>query len=304
LSGFTERKCPLCGTAPPSTVEISSERPAESLSFEELAPHWNGFHTERIFFSYARCPVCSLLYAPKFFSDEQLTKLYDQMPPNMQEVPDDAKRRTQRGYFEALKTRPRVAGGYLEVGPDIGLFTENCVREGRFDRYWLFEPNRDVLPTLTATMRGSDFQIVPDMFGFDCVPDRSAGAAVMIQVLDHLLDPVATLRELKTKLADEASLIIVTHNEGSILRRLFQRNWVPFCMQHPQVYSRRSMRSLVEAAGYKLESIERTKNYFPVQFLVHQLSWACGLKIAKAPSFGDISLGLKLGNILTVAAPA
>ena len=42
----------------------------------------------------------------------------------------------------------------------------------------------------------------------------------MIQVLDHLLDPIATLTELRAKLLPDAKLLIVTHNEQSLLRKM------------------------------------------------------------------------------------
>ena len=157
----------------------------------------------------------ALLYAPSFFDSAQLELLYGQMPPNMAEVPLEALRRTQRGYFEALKSGSDLEGGFIEVGPDIGLFTENCVREGRYDEYWLFEPNRDVMPTLSKVVAGRKSHIIHDMFGFSHVPDHAASAAVMIHVMDHLLDPVATLCELRQKLKPGAKLMLKTKRRPS-----------------------------------------------------------------------------------------
>src|SRR5438309_1433277 len=129
-NSFLSRICPVCGSQPPAPA-ISSELRAESLGFDALVPHWNGFFKDKAFFSYARCGGCGLLYAPTFFNAPQLENLYGQMPPNMAEVPLEALRRTQRGYFEILKNVSPCDGGFIEVGPDIGLFTESCVRDGR-----------------------------------------------------------------------------------------------------------------------------------------------------------------------------
>jgi len=282
---------------------VATASTAESLPFDGLVPHWNGFFKEKMFFSYARCASCGLLYAPVFFDSDQLAALYAQMPPNMEIVPTDALRRTRRGYFETLRAHSGLAGGYVEVGPDIGLFVENCVRESRFDPYWLFEPNRAVAATLTAAMGAANFHVIDDMVGFSRAPQGSVGAVAMIQVLDHLLDPIAALRELRDRLAPEGTLIIVTHDESSILRRIFGPRWRAFCLQHPQIYSRRSMRALLARAGYDVVTIERTTNYFPVQFLVRHLLRASGLKVDSTPTFGGRSIGLKLGNMITVAAP-
>lgn len=225
------------------------------------------------------------------------------MPPNMEVVPTDALRRTQRGYFETLKAHSTLEGGFIEVGPDVGLFTGNCVREGRFDPYWLIEPNRDVIPALSATMGSAHFHVTHAMTGYGHIPDASAGAVVMIQVLDHLLEPLVALKDLRAKLRPDGKLLIVTHDESSILRRVFGPRWPAFCLQHPQIYNPRSIKALVELAGYRLIEIKRTTNYFPVEFLLKNLAWASGMKIDKVPSFGGLSLGLKLGNMITLATP-
>ena len=274
---------------------------AESLGFDALVLYWNGFFKDKVYFSYARCGGCGLLYAPTFFNGTQLQNLYGQMPPNMAEVPLEALRRTQRGYFDVLKNCSNLEGGFIEVGPDIGLFTENCVREGRYDEYWLFEPNRDVLPALSKLMECQKSHIIHDMFGFSHVPDKAASAAVMIHVLDHLLDPVATLRELRQKLKPGATLLLVTHDESSLLRRLIGWRWPAFCLQHPQIYNPESMRRLLEAAGFDVLQQRKTVNFFQFSFLLKHLLWAFGMKVKSVPSFGQITLGLKLGNMLTIA---
>ena len=302
-NNFLSRVCPVCGGKPAELGGIHSEVKAESLGFDDLVPCWNGFFKDKVIFSYARCEGCGLLYAPTFFNDSQLEKLYGQMPPNMAEVPLEALRRTQRGYFEALKTCSNLEGGFIEVGPDIGLFTENCVREGRYDEYWLFEPNRDVLPALSKIVEGRKSHIIHDMFGFSHVPDYSASAAVMIHVLDHLLDPVATLRELRQKLKPGAKLLLVTHDESSLLRRIIGWRWPAFCLQHPQIYNPKSMRTLLETAGYEVLQVRKTVNFFQIDFLLKHLLWAFGIKAKSVPSFGQFTLGLKLGNMLTIATP-
>ena len=302
-NGYLSRICPICGSKPPAKPEISSSVPAETKSFESLVPYWNGFFKEKVFFSYFRCETCGLLYTPVFFTGPQLEQLYAQMPPNMDVVPATSLERTQRGYFDALKSAVPLEGGFIEVGPDVGLFTKNCVKDARFSQYWLFEPNRDVEATLSSTMGDTKFHIIHDMFGFSQVPDGAASVAVMVHVMDHLLDPVSTLRELKGKLAPDANVMLVTHDEASLLRRVIGWKWPAFCLQHPEIYNLKTMRKLFEAAGYEVVKQTRTVNYFPVSFLLKQLLWALGLRIDAVPSFGQIAVGLKLGNMLTIATP-
>ncbi len=300
---YLHRDCPICQSKTKSVNEVSSLQRAEDLSYESLVPYWNGFFKEKIFFTYARCEECALLFAPIFYDLDQLGALYEQMPPNMDLVPMAALVKTQRGYFEELKKFSSLKNGYIEIGPDIGIFTENCSREGEFNNYWLCEPNREVAGTLAKSVGNNQFTIIEDMFGFSQIPDHSAGAAVMIQVLDHLLDPIATLTELRAKLLPDAKLLIVTHNEQSLLRKIVGWRWPAFCLQHPQIYNPNSITKLLEKSGYKVNSIEKTRNYFEFSFLLKHLLWAFGIKVKSVPSIFNFTIGLKLGNIVTIATP-
>lgn len=300
---YLYRDCPICQARTKFLIEVSSTQRAEDLSYDSLVPYWNGFFKEKIFFSYARCGECELLFAPIFYRLDQLEALYGQMPPNMDLVPMAALVKTQKGYFEELKKFSALKNGYIEIGPDIGIFTENCSREGGFDNYWLCEPNKEVAGALAKSVGNSKFTIIEDMFGFSQIPDQSAGAAVMIQVLDHLLDPVATLAELKEKLLPDGKILIVTHNEQSLLRKIVGWKWPAFCLQHPQIYNPNSITKLLEKAGYTVNSIEKTKNYFEFSFLLKHLLWAFGIKVESVPSIFNFTIGLKLGNIVTVATP-
>lgn len=298
---YLKRVCPGCRSDVLGPAEVKTPLKAEDTSIDYLTPIWNGFFKEKSIFSYMRCPNCGLLYTPTYFTDEQLASLYAQMPPNMDEVPISALRATQRGYFDVLKKHARLDGGYLEVGPDIGLFTENCVREGQFTDYWLLEPNRAVADALAAVVHEKPHHIIHDMFGFDQVPEGTVSAAVMVHVLDHLNDPVAVLARLRHTLRADGTLVIVTHDESSLLRRLTGSRWPAFCLQHPQLFNPASIRKMLDAAGFEVLEVRKTVNYFELRFLLKHLLWALGLKVSSLPSFGGLILGLKLGNMLTVA---
>ena len=302
-SNYIHRSCPTCGSEQAGQLGIYTEQRAEDSSFEMLRQCWMGFFKEKTIFSYTRCEECGLLFAPSFFNESQLGDLYAQMPPNMDVVPMEALRKTQNGYFSALARRLPLKGSYIEIGPDIGLFTENCRRQADFDKYWLFEPNIDVLPKLTELMHGLEYRVIHELFNFSEVPDDSAGAVVMIHVLDHLLDPVSTLKELRAKMHKDAILLIVTHDEGSLLPKIVGRNWPAYCLQHPQIYNRSTIQTLLEKWDFKVLEQTKTVNHFPVAFLAKHLFWGLGIRVDKIPSFGNAVIGLKLGNMMTLASP-
>ena len=215
-------------------------------------------------------------------------------------VTTDAILATQRGYFdEAIAEAPK-GGDYLEIGPDVGYITAHAADDGRFGHFWLFEPNLAVGEQLAAATKGAPHTISTNMEDLSIVPDGSVGLAVMIHVLDHLLDPVAMLEQIRRKLRPDGVLAVVTHNEKSMLRYVMRLNWPPFCLQHPEVYNPQSMSVLMKRSGFGRVEVRRSKNYFPLDFMVKQAAWPAKVDISKM-NLPKTLIGLRLGNMMTLS---
>ena len=294
-----DRDCPVCGCSEYEN-EVSSGRRAEAMGFAELRRYWATFSDEKIFFSYARCKQCQVLFTPKFFSEPQLELLYGDLPPNMGTAGTDAIEATQRGYFNGAMRGSHVRGGYLEIGPDVGHIARLAAESGQFDSFWLYEPNEAVHPQLAAAAKGLPHHVSADMSDLSAVPDDSIGLAVMVHVLDHLIDPGAMLNQVHRKLRPGGALMIVTHNEKSLLRKVLGRRWPPFCLQHPELYNPQSVGRLLTGHGFKDVDVRRSVNHFPVRFLGQYAAHTLGLKVKSVP-LPNFAIGLRLGNILTVA---
>lgn len=303
LPTFLNRACPSCGADAPSTTgAVASTVRAEDRSFEDLQKLWYGFFKDKSFFTYCRCSSCGMLYSPTYLSEQQLDRLYASMPANMAEVAHQALDRTQRGYFEHLRSRCRMQGQFLEIGPDVGVFAEYCVQAGRFDKAWMFEPNLDAHAELRRRLSSVETQISTSLLDLSAVPDQSITVAAMIHVLDHLTDPVQFLKELLPKMSQTGTVLIVTHNERSVLARTLRKRWPAYCLQHPHLFNPSTIRSMLLGAGFKAVETERSTNFFPLSFLAKQALLAAGVDGGDRLSFlPKFELPLKLGNIITVA---
>lgn len=299
---FERRSCPNCGASCPSE-EVASDKRADGMTLDEVRPYWSGLFKEKVFFTYARCGACQQLYAPHFYTPAQLGELYANMAPNMEDVPGAAVEATQRGYWRAAKRRQLPQGGYLEIGPDIGYIVRHAAQEGDFDRFWLFEPNRAVHGELAEAAGSRPHVISPEMDDLSPVPDGSIALAVMIHVLDHLLDPIAILTQIEAKLRPGGVVMIVTHNEKSLLRRIMGVKFPPFCLQHPELYNPASMATLLTRAGFVDVAVGRSTNYFPIAFMLRQAAWAAGIDLSRIP-LPTLPVGMKLGNMITFAKKA
>lgn len=297
---FLKRDCPSCG-AKDGKAEAFSGKAAETLSLDDLKPYWRGLFQEKVFFTYDRCGDCGLLYAPVFFDQSQLGELYSAMEPNMDAVGTDAIQATQRVYFEEATEGLAVSGNFLEIGPDVGYIVGHAAKDPRFEHFYLFEPNKSVHAELGAAANGKPFAISEDMDDLSAVPDGTVALALMVHVLDHLLDPKMMLEQIRKKLKPGGRVAIVTHNERSLLRSMMGKRWPPFCLQHPELYNPQSITKLLQTAGYGAVEVHGSKNYFPLSFMVRQAAYTAGIKLEGVPLPKTV-LGLRLGNIMTIAS--
>ncbi len=83
--------------------------------------------------------------------------------------------------------------------------------------------------------------------GYD---DAAFDAVVISHVVEHLPNPIDTLRECRRILKTAGVLLIITPNSESLGHRLFKRDWRGLePPRHLKVYNQRAMRELVREAG-------------------------------------------------------
>jgi hypothetical protein len=96
-------------------------------------------------------------------------------------------------------------------------------------------------------------------------------------------------------------IFIVTHDCASLLARTLGRRWPPYTLQHPQLFSRRSIGALLQTSGFELIESVKTTNYFPLAFLMRAALTLFGMPERLVPMAAKPLIGLKLGNIGTIA---
>jgi SAM-dependent methyltransferase len=300
---YLTRTCPTCGASPSADAwRLAATPPAESLPFDDLRACWRGFFRERKpFFTYLRCAACGQVYSPHYFTPAQLDELYRQMDDNTGGQDETLLVRAQRGYWHLLtRTTPLVPGDYLELGPDIGLFTHEALAHPALEKFWLIEPNRAVHPILDQLAGTRPHAVLGDHAGLAAIPDGTLALAVAIHVLDHLLEPQALLEQIARKLKPGGCLFAVTHSQRSLAARAFGARWPAYCLQHPQLYAPATLQQAFQRAALTNIRVARTTNYFPIAYLFQHGLFAAGLGRHTIPLPATWVAALKLGNIAAV----
>jgi hypothetical protein len=210
------------------------------MSFDELREYFIGIRNEQVFFSYYRCQNCLLLFCPYYFSSTQLDSLYAEMPDNLLGAEKSVAERTQIGYFRWIKKNIRKnIESYLELGPDIGLITGAVVRDMNPKSLILVEPNILMHGKLQSLETNKNsIKLARNLAD---VKYQNVDLTIGIHVFDHLIDPLEQLNSIFRMTTSNGYIGIVVHDESSILRRILGQKWPPFCLQHPQIYNKKSI---------------------------------------------------------------
>lgn len=103
--------------------------------------------------------------------------------------------------------------------------------------------------------------------------DAQFDAIVMLDLLEHVTDPVEFLGNVRKRLRAGGRVLIMTPNIRSLLAMVSRKKWVSFKIpEHVFYYSPRSIRLLLEGAGFEVLSIRSAGQYVTVGFVLSRLA--------------------------------
>jgi 2-polyprenyl-3-methyl-5-hydroxy-6-metoxy-1,4-benzoquinol methylase len=205
---------------------------------------------------------------------------------------------TQLKYVNLASRQSGLSGSILELGGDIGLLTKHLLTRTEINIVTVIEPNLEVHASLMNVIadRGrvvGSWRDLSTHLKFDAV--------VAIHVLDHIPNLRSELKRIYEALTDEGKVFFVTHDEKSILRFILNKRWPPFCLQHPQLFNKRTMKSALGAVGFKQIRFTKTSNAFTVGHIIEVLGSLFGLRFKLKTSQINFKINVRLGNIATAA---
>jgi 2-polyprenyl-3-methyl-5-hydroxy-6-metoxy-1,4-benzoquinol methylase len=234
---------------------------------------------------YLRCADCGLTFAPERLAAE-LRALYDEgyFTDYAHGEGYDAEPR-QRRWENRLRVRfvRRYAerGRLLDVGCAKGGFLA-AAQEADFEV-------RGVEPAdaAAAAARGRGLDVVTGTLDDMPLVPGSLEVVTLWHVLEHIPDPLETLRRLRQELVPGGHLLIEVPNAESVVAEREGGRWhAAEVLYHVSQYGPRSLRALVERAGFTVLDVHTfpfTGYYHPARW-VHPGYWR---------GYSDIAVGLR-----------
>lgn len=231
------KNCPLCGAA-------------ESQSTGPLAPPITAHAGAEMFAQPAylvrACAQCGLLFRDPTLSPDEFASYYAQVPASKWEIAGYYP--TERALLERLETLP-AQSKVLDFGCSSGRLLTGLVRQYRC---YGIEINPEA--ARAAAQRGLHMLSLGELTGADA---PRFDAIVLVDVFEHLAEPLELLRALVGALAPGGSLMIVTGNgDAAACRRDPAQFWYFRIIEHVAMLTHASAEFF--AAKLNLELLEWT----------------------------------------------
>ena len=212
------------------------------------------------------CERCGFLFADPALARE-LEALYEELEDPDYEATEDARRTQLRGLLErAVERLPRRPRTLLDVGAATGLLAESA-RDMGLDALGV-EPSE----SLAAYAQGKGRPVERGIWPLPGQEDRRFDVVTLIDVVEHVSDPVALLRAAGSALAEGGTLVVVTPDLSSLAAQTLGRRWWHFRMAHVGYFTPGTFSWAAKEAGLTVFDQWWASWRFPVGYLSERLT--------------------------------
>jgi SAM-dependent methyltransferase len=253
-------------------------------------------------FSVVRCANCDLVYVdprpapsvvrslyekPSYFSGDEWYLDYIGYEKNH--------RALFRRVVAILDRHCPGKGRLLDVGCAAGFLLDTARAEG-----WAVT-GVDLSPTMAhhaVEALGLDVRVGTLE---ECqLPGASFDAVTLCDSLEHVVNPLATMREVHRILRPGAIALIITPNIASPLARLLGTRWPHLTpREHIYYFTPNSLRRLISTAGFERVEDGSIGHYFTLEYIGRKLVRFLGPTLRLPPL--SRSICLNVGDLLMVA---
>jgi 2-polyprenyl-3-methyl-5-hydroxy-6-metoxy-1,4-benzoquinol methylase len=254
------RRCVLCGELGMQLVLASNATGLPTADEFSCTSGRLGEHDDIL-----RCGYCGMISSRPTLSPEELVELYVQTvdPTYLAELEG---RRDMFGWvLDHLESYALRGRRLFEVASNMGVFLDVAG-----DRGW---QARGVEPSRWAVDQGRQ------RFGVDLVQGTvetsgigtdAADVFVMLDALEHVVDPVAALQVIRGAINDDGLLALTTINVESLHARFRRGAWPWFIRPHLHYFTPTTLRRTMAAAGFDMIEYRSVPRSFHLSYVSHR----------------------------------
>jgi len=183
----------------------------------------------------------------------------------------------------------RASGRLLDIGCAYGFFLEEA-------RPFFDVSGVEIAEDASGFCRGRGFPVLTGVADEAALAQLGAmDVIVLLDVIEHLPDPLATLTLCRRNLSADGIIVVTTGNFASLYARLAGRHWrLMTPPQHLWFHTPESLRRMGNSAGLRLEACAHPWKLVPLSLMLFQLRRMLGSRPACAPRGGQIGIPINM----------
>lgn len=286
------RQCPICG------LDSKHLHREENFSLSGLNEFSFASRKEPELFHLRLylCENCDLIYANPALPQPMVEKEYENAAFDSG-VEASYAARTYSSYLPNKKTIKSA----LDIGCGGGEFLLELHKKG-VEKVQGIEPSSQVIAT--ADSRVKNF-IKQGFFEKKNYREGDFDLISCFQTFEHVSDPLALSRDAYHLLENGGRFYVISHNFRGVVNRILGAKSPIYDIEHLQLFSPKSLRKILELAGFKQIKIFPILNTYPLFYAVKLAPKIPAKKqvieLIKKIKIGYIPMLLPIGNIAAIA---
>jgi SAM-dependent methyltransferase len=248
--------CWVCGSSDTRIWKSGVDRPLRPEDLRITDSRYGTTLTLR------RCRACGFVFANGAF--DGIAGLYRQLAdPAYVESGDTRVLQMEWLLNHVLERRPSLAS-LLDVGAGIGLLVDVARRRGL--EAMGIEPSH----TLAAHAAAAGIPIIEGVLPQAALAGRRFDLVTLVDVIEHVADPIGLLRQSAAHLNPNGVLVVVTPDIASVPSRLMGKRWWHYRLAHIGYFSRGSLAIAASRANLTVLDTFSVRWFFRLRYLAER----------------------------------
>ncbi len=251
--------CPICRSSEIKS-RYSSIQNTETISVDDFKITDAGYgKTGPIY----QCGSCGFIFV--LFPQKNILEYYDSMSDKEYEEGREYRTKQHKRLLERLHANfPRIKT-ILDVGAGTGMLIQEGKKQG-FEVAGI-EPSQWAV----EVAQNHGLKVFKGILPHPELEHLHFDAITLIDVIEHVIDPINILNNCHSLLREDGKLLLVTPDVKSVVARILGNKWWHYRIAHVGYFSVKTITLALEKAGFEVIKIRRPSWYFEISYLFERL---------------------------------
>jgi len=296
------RKCPVCFDSNKNSIIFQKENiDKKKITSFTYASRKN---PEFMCHEMVRCLNCDLVYVTTPPNKLKLSEAYHTADYDSSEEAFDAAE-TYINHMGDVISKLNLNSKVLEIGSGSGDFLYNLKKKGLTNLTGI-EPSISAINCAHSEIKN---HLKEGIFQVDHFQEASYDLVCCFMTLEHVYDPREISEAANKILKKGGYFVIVIHNYRSLVNKILGKKSPIIDIEHMQLFSKKSIRSLLNKTNYREIHIKTVSNRYSINYWIRLLPISnlmkkIIIKLLNIFRLNNFKVKINVGNIIVSGVKA